>query len=356
MADDRSHDPPSFVVPAVLDDAGLTPYQFRALGHISRRAGGAGGLFYGGATGAAKTCRMSIRQWKYALADLERLGFIQVVEQSKGRRTTYRCTACTGAGGALVQEVHGPGHQVHTTGAPGARIRKGVPGRSTRKESPERSALRAAQAPATTVQDGDDGDGATTTTALATVPFPWPNNWTALLLDTWKEHAGDIDAGRLGKACIPMRGQRCFEDVQQGLVAFLRSGNGRFGPEVFVRSVANWINGDVPGKKLTMGEQAIDEARKFLDRSRGGSRLSVGERQMVEVGKVLGARPDYSAVIRDAPQIVDRFLAWRREHADQRPLAESLNDWRAGEGITFEQSAAASLLRLALQKDREAAS
>jgi len=71
-------------------------FAFRALAHIARRAGQAG-FYFGGATRSAAVCGMSVRQWRRALGILRARGFLEVVDETPGRPSTYRPTVDTGA-------------------------------------------------------------------------------------------------------------------------------------------------------------------------------------------------------------------------------------------------------------------
>lgn len=57
-----------------LDDAGLTPHQFRVLAHLTRRAGN--GAAWSANETMAKVCRMDVKTITSCLADLERLRII----------------------------------------------------------------------------------------------------------------------------------------------------------------------------------------------------------------------------------------------------------------------------------------
>jgi hypothetical protein len=70
-----------FIVPGPVDDLGPGVYEFRAVAHIARRAG-VNGLYFGSGTKSANTCRMSIRRWRTAIAQLVKRGLLVVVEEN----------------------------------------------------------------------------------------------------------------------------------------------------------------------------------------------------------------------------------------------------------------------------------
>jgi hypothetical protein len=76
-------------VPSELDDYGLDVYEFRAYGHVSRRAG-KGGECYEGHENMAKVCKMSTNKMRDALDCLVAAGVLERIPPSPERRTyTY---------------------------------------------------------------------------------------------------------------------------------------------------------------------------------------------------------------------------------------------------------------------------
>jgi hypothetical protein len=75
-----------------LDDAGLTPYEFRLYAHIARRTGGGRNQFFEALTNAAVICRMSRRQAFAAIKSLLRRQMIKKIKPVPGYPVTYELT------------------------------------------------------------------------------------------------------------------------------------------------------------------------------------------------------------------------------------------------------------------------
>lgn len=96
-------EPPQLFVPRHVDDAGLSVWTFRALAHVSRRAGE--GIFFEGGTRAARSCGMSLSRWKQSLQELVGLGVLARVDDGErlekvpnggpGRAARYRYLGVT---------------------------------------------------------------------------------------------------------------------------------------------------------------------------------------------------------------------------------------------------------------------
>ena len=76
-----------------LDDAGLSPNQFRVYCHIVRRAGGIGGTYFESAPNCAAHCKVHIKTLRPVIAELLALNLIQLVDDPPGRSKTYRVTS-----------------------------------------------------------------------------------------------------------------------------------------------------------------------------------------------------------------------------------------------------------------------
>jgi len=83
-----SETPPFLFVHSAVDDAGLTPVQFRVMGHLSRRAG-TDGLAYCSNESIGKVCGISLPTVKKAIRDL-RARCVLVPEFRQGRTTLNR--------------------------------------------------------------------------------------------------------------------------------------------------------------------------------------------------------------------------------------------------------------------------
>jgi hypothetical protein len=73
-----------------LDDAGLSPAEFRVLAHLSRRAG-KNGICEPGIRSISQTCELSINTIRNAIAGLEKRRFIVASKRTKAL-TNYRIT------------------------------------------------------------------------------------------------------------------------------------------------------------------------------------------------------------------------------------------------------------------------
>lgn len=82
---------PAFIHSA-LDDAGLTPNQFRLYCHAVRRAGGTSGTFWESIQNSAALCKIHVKTARKAVAVLLDLNLIQLAEHRNGRPKVYRIT------------------------------------------------------------------------------------------------------------------------------------------------------------------------------------------------------------------------------------------------------------------------
>src|SRR5581483_11251533 len=82
---------PMAFIPAALDDAGLTPIEFRMYGHFSRRAG-SDGRFWESIENAAKHCDVDPRTARNAIRALEQRNLIRCVEAKPGHTRVYALT------------------------------------------------------------------------------------------------------------------------------------------------------------------------------------------------------------------------------------------------------------------------
>lgn len=87
---DEFKNPPRFIVPAFLDDAGLTPAQFRVLARIARRAGKDGTCFES-LDSMAAGCKLRRATIQNALKDLEAGDWI-IKESPPGKTCVYKLT------------------------------------------------------------------------------------------------------------------------------------------------------------------------------------------------------------------------------------------------------------------------
>jgi hypothetical protein len=89
--------------------------------------------------------------------------------------------------------------------------------------------------------DGAPGASPTEERAEA-VPDDWPEDWNRQIVDLWRPY-GEIAAGRLCTRIGELRPRWRWCQVSAGLSVFLREGKAALGPEVFTRSIADWLVG-----------------------------------------------------------------------------------------------------------------
>lgn len=95
----RSKPPPPLIIPAWIDDAGLTPIQFRVMAHIARRCG-KGGTCYASIDSMRRVCRVKADTLRTALHELLRQGWITRTERA-GRAAEYRIANPSRNGGGV---------------------------------------------------------------------------------------------------------------------------------------------------------------------------------------------------------------------------------------------------------------
>lgn len=228
-------------IPAALDDLGLDVHAFRVYAHACRRAG-AEGLFFGGGVNVARTCRMSVRQLRRAVAELRRLGLLEVVEARAGCATTYRtttadrCPVVTGAPQSPVTDRHPTGatqapepvpHR-HTEGTPVKVLPEGTPSGSPAAR-PSRAASKGSKPKATTT--------ATAAGKVVAVDLLLPGDtsaWSREACDDWHEATGGTaPGGRIGRALKPLVTAHGWDVVRPVWRRFLASKDAKFGAEYF---------------------------------------------------------------------------------------------------------------------------
>jgi Helix-turn-helix domain len=87
---DSACEPLAFI-PATLDDAGLSPIQFRMYGHIARRAGNKG-HYWESIPNAANHCGVDQRTARKAIRSLEKLNMIRCVKAKAGCTRVFLLT------------------------------------------------------------------------------------------------------------------------------------------------------------------------------------------------------------------------------------------------------------------------
>ncbi len=252
---------PPLIVPAELDDAGLSVYVFRVLCHISRRAG-KDGWYYGGGSASAATCRMGRRQWFRSVSELVKLGYLEMGEKRMGMPTSYRVLWGTSSAEEPV-----PVRPTTVSSGELDRVLSGtdrVPTgphkrRSPFKESPKESlegtadASRPVSVQTVLIPENDDNanNGASTTTTTSTAlvvvgevlePGAWPANWNVKLVDALAAAGHEFGIPEMGRALKRLKGRYAFDAVENGLLAWAEEKAG-FGLYCFMREAGRWING-----------------------------------------------------------------------------------------------------------------
>jgi hypothetical protein len=275
-----------FIVPAVLDDAGLDVYAFRVLGHAARRAG-KDGTYYGSGKRSACLCRMSLRRLRSALGRLVTLGLLEIAETTPGKPTVYRlrldrCTTCTSAPDTPVHDVPGTGAPRAQGSAPRAQVpvhhvhtketRKGIPSRSPEKVppiSPDGEALLVPveaststatdalieQTPTTTTQTVDFVEAVLLTeiitpkrsrTSKSNGNGNHAHGWAAEAAELMEAVTGGVvKPGKIGGILGPLVSRHGWETIRPVWEAFLASPKRQYGAAYFAEHPRDFANGGV---------------------------------------------------------------------------------------------------------------
>lgn len=248
-----------FIVPAAVDDAGLTVYQFRALAHAVRRAG-LGGRYYGAGTRSAKACRMSVRQWRTATADLVRLGYLVLESSVRGKPNVYRVE--TSAPRALVQEVHRCQTDTSAGGAPdqcttctptsAPRAPKGVPLRSPLKDSASPAARRVEASPSKpskVTTTATNGAGKVVQAEVLSSERAWSREACQDWIDRFD---GTAPGGQIGKALKPLVSKHGWDEVRRAWQSYLSQIEAEYAsPSKFAATFGRWSGSAAPARKQT---------------------------------------------------------------------------------------------------------
>lgn len=87
---DGRDDLPVFIHSEV-DDLGLTPFEFRVYAHLARRVDGRNGKYWESVKAGAEICRMNMKTYRVALANLVDIGLV-AREERTGQTSVYRLT------------------------------------------------------------------------------------------------------------------------------------------------------------------------------------------------------------------------------------------------------------------------
>lgn len=97
---------------------------------------------------------------------------------------------------------------------------------------------------------------------------PPGENWVARCVDLWRAHAGEPNAGQLGRALKPVHDAIGLADLLRALEHWLKSGDGKYGPDSFARSYRKILDDlePIPVYDPDTGEPTA----AFLAATRGG--------------------------------------------------------------------------------------